>query len=76
MNNADLSEFTDMLLSVLDKHAPKKQSFIPPNNAYFITKNLKKAIMKRLRLTNKYLRATKNKAKSLYIKKINFCVNI
>ena len=67
MNNADLPESTDMFLSVLDKHAPKKQKFILQNNAYFITKNLKKAIMKRLKLRNKYLRATKNKAKkSIY----------
>ena len=67
MNNSDLSEFTDMFLSVLDKHTPKKQKFIPQNNAYFITKNLKKAIIKRLKLRNTYLRATKDKAKkSIY----------
>lgn len=54
MNNADLPESTDMFL-------------LEQNNAYFITKNLKKAIMKRLKLRNKYLRATKDKAKkSIY----------
>ena len=45
LNNAELSEFTEIFLSILDKHAPKKQKFIRANNCYFVTKNLRKAIM-------------------------------
>ena len=28
LNNAELSEFTEIFLSILDKHAPRKQKFI------------------------------------------------
>ena len=28
LNNADLSEFTEIFLSILDKYAPRKQKFI------------------------------------------------
>ena len=47
LNNADLSEFTETFLLILDKHVPKKQNFIRTNNSNFVTKNLRKAFMKR-----------------------------
>ena len=75
-NNAELSEFTEMFLSILDKHTPKKQKFIRANNSNFVTKNLRKAIMKRLKLRNKYLRERTNEMKSLYNKQRNLCVSI
>ena len=50
LNNAELSEFTEIFLSILDKHAPKKQNFIRANNSNFVTENLRKAIMKRSKL--------------------------
>ena len=50
LNNAELSEFTEIFLSILDKYAPKKQKFIRANNSNFVTKNLRKAIMKRSKL--------------------------
>ena len=65
LNNADLSEFTEIFQSILDKHAPKKQKFIRANNPSFVTKNLRKAIMKSLKLRNKYLHERTNEAKSL-----------
>ena len=74
LNIADLSEFTEIFLSILDKHAPKKQKFIQANNSNFVTKNLRKAIMKRSKLHKKYLRERTNEAKSLYNKQRNLCV--
>ena len=65
LKNADLSEFTEIFLSILDKHAPKKQK----------TKNLRKAIMKRSKLRNEYLRERANAAISLYNKPRNLCVS-
>ena len=65
LNNADLSEFTEIFQSILDKHAPKKQKFIRANNPSFVTKNLRKAIMKSSKLRNKYLHERTNEAKSL-----------
>ena len=68
-NNADLSEFTEIFLSILDEHAPKKQKFIRANNSNFVTKSLRQAIMKRSKLRNKYLRERTNEAKNLCINK-------
>ena len=74
LNIADLSEFTEIFLSILDKHAPKKQKFIQANNSNFVTKNLRKAIMKRSKLHKKYLHERTNEVKSLYNKQRNLCV--
>ena len=41
-----------------------------------MTKNFRKAIIKRLKLRNKYLRERANEAKSLYDKQRNFCVSV
>ena len=76
LNNTDLSEFTEIFLSILEKHAPKKQKFIRANNANFVTKNFRKTIMKRLKLRKKYLRERTNEPKSLYDKHRNFCVSV
>ena len=76
LNNAELSEFTEIFLSILDKYTPKKQKFRRANNSNFVTKNLRKAIMKRSKLRNKYLRERTNEAKSLYNKQKNLCVSI
>ena len=76
LNNAELSEFTEIFLSILNKHAPRKQKFIRANNSNFVTKSLRKAIMKRSKLRNKYLRERTNEAKSLYNKQRNLCMSI
>ena len=70
-NNADLSEFTEIFLSILDKHAPKKQKFIRANNSNFVNKNLRKAIMKRSKLRNKYLRERAKRKVSIVNKEIS-----
>ena len=76
LNNAEVSEFTEIFLSILDKYASKKQKFIRANNSKFRTKNLRKATMKRSKLRNKYLRERTNEAKSFYNKQRNLCVSI
>ena len=47
LNNAELSEFTEAFMSLLDNHAPKNQKYIRANNVNFMTKSLWKAIMLR-----------------------------
>ena len=49
--------------------------FMRANNSNFMTKNLRKAIMKRSKLGNKYLRVKTDEAKSLYSKQRNLCVS-
>ena len=76
LDNAELSEFSEIFLSILDKYTPKKQKFIRANNSNFVTKNLRKAIMKRSKFRNKYLRERTNEAESLYDKQRSLCVII
>ena len=76
LNNAELSEFTEIFLSILDKYAPRKQKFIRADNFNFVTKSLRKAIMKKSKLRNKYLCERTNEAKSLYNKQRNLYVSI
>ena len=40
----------------MNKHAPMKQKYLRANYGRFMTKDLYKAIMKRSRLRNKFLR--------------------
>ena len=76
--------FSKDFRSVIDKHAPIKHKIIRGNNAPFMTKELRKAIMDRSRYKNKYLKfpsrenflnmkKVKNKCNSLCRKtKINY----
>ena len=47
ITNVPLSQFNDIVLSVLDKHAPNKVKYIRSSNCNFMTKELRKAIMHR-----------------------------
>ena len=60
INKAELKEFNDFFLKVLDKHAPRKQNYIRADNSNYITKALRKEIMHRSRLRNKLLRERTN----------------
>ena len=42
INSTELKEFNEIFLKVLDKHAPRKQKYIRPNNSNCITKALRK----------------------------------
>ena len=46
-NNVKLVEFTNTVLSILDKHTPIKRRYICANNSAFITNELGAAIMQR-----------------------------
>ena len=49
-------DFSNLFEEITDKHAPVKQKKVGRNNAPFITKELRKAIMDRSQLRNKYLK--------------------
>ena len=49
-------EYNNLLLGVLDKHAPIKTKFVRRNEQPFMTSELKKEHMKRTMLLNKYMR--------------------
>ena len=64
LNNAELAEFHNEFLSVLNKHAPIKYKYIRANNSSYMTKSLRKEIMLR------------SKSKQLYNKQRNHCVTL
>ena len=76
LNNAELADFQDIYLSVLNKHAPVKHKYIRANNSNFMAKNLRKEIMLRSKFRKVYLKTRTNKSKQLYNKQINLCVTL
>ena len=72
LNNAELSEFTETFMSLIDKHAPKNQRYIRANNPNFMTKSLRKAFM----LRSKFINEKTEESKSLYNKQRNICVSL
>ena len=76
INNAESKEFNETFLKVLDKHAPRKQEYIRANNFNYITKALRKDIMHRSRLLNKFLRERTKESKVAYSKQRNICVSL
>ena len=76
ITNAPLSKFNDTVLSVLDKHAPKKLKYIRSNNCNFMTKELRKAIMNRSKLRNKFLKTRNEESKRRFNRQRNFCVSL
>ena len=76
LNNAELAEFHNEFLSVLNKHAPIKYKYIRANNSSYMTKSLRKEIMLRSRLRNKFLKTKTEESKQLYNKQQNLCVTL
>ena len=69
----DYESFESIFLKVLDKHAPLKKKIIRANHVPYMTKALRKAIMKRCELESKYYKNNTNENKKLYKKQNNFC---
>ena len=58
---------------MLNKHAPLKKKLLRANHAPYITKTLRKAIMRRSQLETKYLKSKTQTDFKLYKKYKNFC---
>ena len=52
------NSFTETFRKIVDRHAPLKKRKVRGNQAPFMTKELRKAIMNRSRIKNKYLKWT------------------
>ena len=57
LNTTDLEGFMKTLFHIFNKHAPIKRKYIRANEAPFMTKYLHKAIVKRSKLRNKFLKS-------------------
>ena len=63
-------------LTVLNNHASIKHKYIRANNSSYMTKSLRKEIMLRSRLRNKFLKTKTEESKQLYNKQRNLCVTL
>ena len=69
------SEYEKAFLNVLNKHAHLKMKMLRHNNNVFMTKNLKKEIMTRTKLKNKFNKNRSMKT-GIVISFRDFCVNL
>ena len=74
-NDRGFEKFSDMSIIFLNKHAPIKKKYKGGNQMSFVTKDLSKAIMKRSKLRNNYLKKT-GANRILYKKQRNYCVSL
>ena len=74
INNIDYDNFIKTFLTVLDKHAPIKKEYLRANHASFVTKQLRKATMKRSKLCNDFLKDINDAFQSAYRKQCNLCI--
>ena len=68
----DYAKFEDIFLEVLNKHAPPKKKVFRANHKPYMTKKLRKAIMKRSALENKYYREKSENTFKAYKKQKNY----
>ena len=71
---SDLAKNNACVLEVPNKEAPNKKKFIMANEAPFMNRKLKKAIMIRSRLRNIFLKHSANGKQKKFWKQRNFCV--
>ena len=76
VTNAPLSKFNDAALSALDKHALKKMKYRRSKNCNFVTKELRKAIMNRSKLRNKFLKTRNKDSRRRFNHQRNFCAGL
>ena len=68
----DYDDFETKYLKILDKHAPMKKKTIRANHAPFMSKGLRKSIMKRTQLANKYHKSCSEQDYENFKKQKNF----
>ena len=72
----DFESFYLAFKTTLDQFAPLKQKVVRSNNQLFMTKTFRKAIMKRSRLQNKFIKERNSKNWSNYKQQRNYCSNL
>ena len=72
----EFSKFKYLVFKVLETHAPVKEKYIRYNQGPFMTNDLRKAIMNRSRLLNKFRNENTEQNKWAYKKQRNLCVKL
>ena len=62
-----------MFLKVLGRHVPIKNKTIRANDAPYVTKTMRKAIMKRTELQHRYLKIRSSENLKFFERQKNFC---
>ena len=76
LGNMKYQHFLNIFIEILNKHAPMKKKYLRAKQKRFMTKDLHKAIMKRSRLRNKFLRDRTDISREEYKKQRNLCVSL
>ena len=76
ITSIDYDNFIKTFLTVLEKHAPIKKQYLRANYVNFVTKQLRKAIMKRSKLCDDFLKDRNDASVSAYRKQRNLCVTL
>ena len=77
-NNCDenFRNFTSSCNIILNKQAPQKKKYVRGNQSPFMNKDLSKAIMKRTKLRNVFLKNRTEENRNHYTKQRNLCVTL
>ena len=75
-NNIDYEIFRDTVLSILNAHIPSKKKHLKANHAPFVIKEFRKAVVKRARLRNAYLKRRTEATKAAYNYQRNVSVSL
>ena len=68
--------FKAVLNETIQKHAPTKQRYVRANQALSLNKTINKEIMKKSRLSNKFLNTKSDIDRKAYNKPCNLCVSL
>ena len=68
----DYAKFEEIFLESLEKHAPLKKKILRANEKPYMTKTLRKAIMRRSALQNRYYRDKLPESEKAFKKQRNF----
>ena len=71
-----LDIFTGTALQMLSKYAPMKQKTIRANESPFVNRSIKKKIMNRSKLKNKFLKENSEENRLAYNKQRNLCTSL
>ena len=71
-----INSLSNILIELLDRHAPIKRKFVRGNHSRFMNKELSKAIMKRSKLKSRYLKNKTPANREDFKKQRNLCVKL
>ena len=74
MNNMEYNIYLRTFLKILHKYAPMNKKYLRANHATFMTKEVRKAILIRSKLRNKFLKDKNEQSRNDYRKQRNFFV--